>query len=348
MHSIALLGPLADSKLDTLGSWAIHGDRRDTVTIADGLREALPNTRVDVTTGVEIARGSSTIFDSQVPPEPLHLTTDAARQAEFDHALALARAADVAVLVLGEAQTMNGENASRASLSLPGDQERLLEAVTALGKPTVLIVMTGRPLDITWASTHVPAILNVWYPGTEGGHAAARLLLGDVNPSGHLPVSWPRNVGQEPLFYNHNIPQNPENVAHRYWDLPSTPLYPFWLRTELRGLRPERPFRSANQHGCRRNVAGFRAAQEHVGRGRHAGGSDLYAPTRGQRVTSGARAESLPQGNSRRGRYPDGADRDPAQRALFLEPSPAQTRARTGRVRCVGRYGLKRNVAHHV
>ena len=227
VHSIALLGPLADSKLDTLGSWAIHGDRRDTVTIAEGLREALPNTRVDVTTGVEIARGSSTIFDSQVPPEPLHLTTDAARQTEFDHALALARAADVAVMVLGEAQTMNGENASRASLSLPGDQERLLEAVTALGKPTVLIVMTGRPLDITWASTHVPAILNVWYPGTEGGHAAARLLLGDVNPSGHLPVSWPRNVGQEPLFYNHNIPQNPENVAHRYWDLPSTPLYPF-------------------------------------------------------------------------------------------------------------------------
>ncbi len=227
VHSIALLGPLADSKLDTLGSWAIHGDRRDTVTIAEGLREAFPNARLDVATGVEISRGSATIFDSQVAPDAPRLTTDDARHAEFDRAVALARAADVAVLVLGEAQTMSGENASRGSLTLPGEQERLLEAVTALGKPTVLILMTGRPLDITWAAEHVKAILNVWYPGTEGGHAVARLLLGEANPSGHLPVTWPRSVGQEPMFYNHMIPQNSDNVAHRYWDITSSPLYPF-------------------------------------------------------------------------------------------------------------------------
>ena len=102
-----------------------------------------------------------------------------------------------------------------------------MEAVTALGKPVVLVLMTGRPLDITWASAHVPAILNIWYPGTEGGHAVARLLLGDANPGGHLPLSWPRDVGQEPLFYNYKIPHNPRNVAKRYWDLLSTPLYPF-------------------------------------------------------------------------------------------------------------------------
>ena len=225
--SIALLGPLANSKLDTMGSWAIHGDRRDTVTIADGLREAMPHARIDVTTGVEITRGSPTIFDSQVPPEPLKLITESARQSEFEHAVQLAKAADVVVLVLGELQTMSGENASRATLTLPGSQERLLETVTALGKPTVLVLMTGRPLDITWAAAHVPAILNVWYPGTEGGHSVARLLLGDVNPSGHLPVSWPRSAGQEPLFYNHMIPQNPENTNYRYWDLSSAPLYPF-------------------------------------------------------------------------------------------------------------------------
>ncbi len=227
LHSIAVIGPLADSKLDTMGSWAIHGDRRDTVTVAEGLRELLPQSKISVTKGVEIERGSPTIFDEQVPPEKPQLTTVAEKKAEFDHALDLARNADVSILVLGEAQTMSGENASRARLSLPGKQEELLEAVAALGKPVVLVLMTGRPLDISWASEHVPAILNIWYPGTEGGHAVANLLFGAVNPSGHLPVTWPRAAGQEPFFYNHKLTQNPQNTAHRYWDLPSSPLYPF-------------------------------------------------------------------------------------------------------------------------
>ncbi|MEO9078820.1 MAG: glycoside hydrolase family 3 C-terminal domain-containing protein, partial [Rhodanobacter sp.] len=225
--SLAVIGPLADSKLDTMGSWAIHGDRRDTVTIAQGLRELLPHTRISVTEGVEIERGSPTIFDGQVPPEKPRLITAAEKKAEFNHALELARVADVSVLVLGEAQTMSGENASRAKLSLPGEQEQLLKAISALGKPVVLVLMTGRPLDISWASEHVPAILNVWYPGTEGGHATADLLFGVANPGGHLPVTWPREAGQEPLFYNHMATQNPENTEHRYWDLNSTPLYPF-------------------------------------------------------------------------------------------------------------------------
>lgn len=227
IKSVAVIGPLADSKVDTLGSWAIHGDRENVITVAQGIRELLPGASVEVTKGVEISRGSPTIFDEQVPPPPLTLTTEALRDAEFNHALALARAAEVSVLVLGEAQTMNGERASRASLSLPGEQERLLEAVTALGKPVVLVVMTGRPLDITWASTHVPGILNVWYPGSEGGHAVAKLLFGDVNPSGHLTVTWPRAAGQEPMFYNGNLTQIPEDPDGRYWDLSSAPLYPF-------------------------------------------------------------------------------------------------------------------------
>ncbi len=227
LRSIAVIGPLADSKLDTLGSWAIHADREHVVTVAQGIRERLPNATVTVAKGVDIERGSPTIFDEQVPPTPPEFTTPAAREQGFQHALDAARAAEVSVLVLGEAQTMNGERASRASLSLPGEQQRLLEAVAALGKPVVLVLMTGRPLDITWASTHVPAILNIWYPGSEGGHAAASLLFGDVNPSGHLPVTWPRSAGQEPLFYNTNLTQSPENTAHRYWDLPSSPLFPF-------------------------------------------------------------------------------------------------------------------------
>ena len=162
-----------------------------------------------------------------MPPDKPTLTTPAAREAEFAHALEVARGAEVTVLVMGEAQTMNGERASRASLSLPGDQERLLEAVVGLGKPVVLVLLTGRPLDITWASQHVPAILNAWYPGSEGGHAVARLLFGDANPSGHLPLTWPRSAGQEPLFYNTNLTQIPDDPDGRYWDLSSKPLYPF-------------------------------------------------------------------------------------------------------------------------
>ncbi len=227
LHSVAVIGPLADSRLDTMGSWAIHGDRSETITVAQGMREMLPAAQVSVTAGVEIERGSATIFDEQVPPEKPRLTTDAAKKAEFDHAVDLARQAEVTVLVLGEAQTMSGESASRVRLTLPGEQQHLLEAVSALGKPVILVLMTGRPLNISWASTHVPAILNAWYPGTEGGHAVANLLFGLSNPSGHLPLSWPREVGQEPLFYSYKLPHNPDNTAHRYWDLPSSPLYPF-------------------------------------------------------------------------------------------------------------------------
>ena len=250
--SLAVIGPLADSKLDVMGSWAIHGERKDAVTIAQGLREALPSARVDVTRGVEISRGSATIFDEQVVPEAPTLLTAEARKAEFQHALTLARNADRVVMVLGEAQTMNGENASRASLKLPGEQEELLEAVVATGKPVVLVLMTGRPLDIGWAAAHVPSILNVWYPGTEGGHAVARLLLGDANPGGHLPVTWPRDAGQEPLFYNHTLPQNPDNTEHRYWDLESSPLYPFgfglsYAEFSLDGMTLRTPTVSRNE-----------------------------------------------------------------------------------------------------
>lgn len=227
IRKLAVIGPLADSGLDTMGSWAIHGDRKDTITIAAGLKESLGDARVEVARGVEIERGAPTIFDEQVQPEKPTLLTQAAREAEFQHAVELAQDADVTVLVLGEAQTMNGESASRGSLTLPGDQERLMEAVVAQGKPVVLVLMTGRPLEIGWASEHVPAILNVWYPGTEGGHAVAKLLTGEATPSGHLPVTWPRSAGQEPMFYDAMLPQDPKNVAHRYWDLDSSPLYPF-------------------------------------------------------------------------------------------------------------------------
>jgi len=125
---------------------------------------------------------------------------------------------------------MSSEAASRAGLELPGIQEQMLELVAQAGKPLVLILENGRPLDIHWAAEHVPAILEAWYPGTEGGNAVADVVFGDVNPGGKLPVSWPRTAGQEPLYYNHNLTHEPEDrptFTSRYWDISSKPLYPF-------------------------------------------------------------------------------------------------------------------------
>lgn len=191
-RSIALIGPLADNKVDIMGSWSLGGHPADTVTIAEGLRQRFGATsEIRTSTGVEIERTQPSIFDSQFPSAKPMLTTDAERKAEFDRAISLVRDSDLTVLSLGEAQTMSGERASRATLTLPGNQQALLEAAVATGKPVVLVLVNGRPLDITWAAQNVPAILEVWYPGTEGGHAVADLLSGDANPGGKLPVPGP-------------------------------------------------------------------------------------------------------------------------------------------------------------
>jgi beta-glucosidase len=129
--------------------------------------------------------------------------------------------------VAGEWQNMIGENASRSSLELPGGQLELLQAVVETRTPVVLLVMNGRPLDLRWAAEHVPAILDIWYPGTQGGAAVANLLFGDVSPGGKLPFTWPRTVGQVPMIYSHTLSHEPENQASRYWDEESTPLFPF-------------------------------------------------------------------------------------------------------------------------
>jgi Glycosyl hydrolase family 3 C-terminal domain/Fibronectin type III-like domain/Glycosyl hydrolase family 3 N terminal domain len=139
----------------------------------------------------------------------------------------LARESDIAVVVAGEWQNMIGESASRSSLELPGRQLDLLQAVVEAGTPVVLLVMNGRPLDLRWAAQHVPAILEIWYPGTRGGSAVANLLFGDVSPGGKLPFTWPRTVGQVPMVYSHTRSHEPQNQERRYWDEESTPLFPF-------------------------------------------------------------------------------------------------------------------------
>src|SRR5438445_2398306 len=139
--------------------------------------------------------------------------------------------ADVIIAVLGETREMSGEAASRASIDLPGEQEKFLESLVATGKPVVLVVMSGRPLAISWAAEHVPAIVQAWFLGTESGHALADVLFGNVNPSGKLPVTIPRSTGQVPIYYNHlptGRPPNPDDkYTSKYLDVPIGPLYPF-------------------------------------------------------------------------------------------------------------------------
>jgi beta-glucosidase len=151
-------------------------------------------------------------------------------EAAFQAAVVTARAADVVVMVLGENADMAGEAASRASLDLPGRQEELLKAVVALGKPVVLVLLNGRPLSIEWAEENVPAILEAWEPGSEGGNAVADILFGDANPGGKLPVTFPRKGSHAPLYYARTLTHQPEDsmmYRSRYWDGPTTPLYPF-------------------------------------------------------------------------------------------------------------------------
>jgi beta-glucosidase len=228
LHSLAVVGALADSRADTMGSWSLGGHYDDTVTILEGLRAKLGRS-VDVrfARGVELNRGNESIFDPQFASPKPTLVTQPQKDAAFAEAIDTIRRSDAAVLVMGELQSMNGERASRESLDLPGEQEKLLEGAMATGKPVVLVLLTGRPLTIDWAAAHVPAILDMWYPGTEGGNAVADLLFGDANPGGKLPITWPRTVGQEPLYYNPTLSQIPNDRDTMYWDGSNAPLFQF-------------------------------------------------------------------------------------------------------------------------
>ncbi|MEO5587918.1 MAG: beta-glucosidase BglX [Novosphingobium sp.] len=226
-RKVAVIGPLADSRIDTLGSWVFKHDLAETVTLFAGVRDRVGKTAtVDTAPGVQIKRNTVSPFDamSGVKVTPW----DAAQaDAEFKRAVDLASASDVIILALGEKATMSGEGASRSDLQLPGDQRKLFDAAVATGKPVVVVLMNGRPLDLTGIADKAPAILEAWYPGTRGGTAVARALFGDVNPGGKTPITWPRSVGQIPMYYAHNTTHAPAEAAKRYWDTPSTPLYEF-------------------------------------------------------------------------------------------------------------------------
>lgn len=226
--SIAVVGALADSKRDTLGPWIFEHDVEETVSILDGIRaRAGEGVRVDYAPGAWAPeRVYASMFDAMDPttrPAPSDIDADA----EIARAVETAAGADVAVVVVGQPQNQIGESASTSHLELPGRQLELLQKVSATGTPVVVLVMSGRPLDLRWAAEHTPAIMAVWYPGTRGGEAVANLLFGDVSPAGRLPFTWPRTAGQVPLVYHHYRTFQPENQDKRYWDEESTPLYPF-------------------------------------------------------------------------------------------------------------------------
>jgi beta-glucosidase len=228
LHRIAIIGPSATSQTDTVGPWSLAADPKDATTILDGIQATLPKTvQVEYAQGVQTSRLFPSIFDVIFKTKTQTPWTAAEAAGELKKAVDLAKASDVTILVLGESQNMSGEAASRSSLDLLNGQEQLLEAVVAAGKPVVLVLVNGRPLNISWAAEHVSSILEVWYPGVEGGNAVADLLFGDATPGGKLPVTWPRNVGQVPIYYAHNLTQAPENQGQRYWNEPSTPLFPF-------------------------------------------------------------------------------------------------------------------------
>jgi beta-glucosidase len=241
---VALIGPLADNQRDLLGAWAVTGEPKYVITLKAALTERLGD-RLLYAQGCDLLNGEDANVLKRVnfnsPPAAdahLPIPDDAKTVAE---AVETAKKADVVILALGESTNwMEGEASSRTQLGFTGAQEPLLEAVVATGKPVILVVLAARPLDLKWAANHVPAILEAWSPGIEAGHAVADVLFGDVNPSGKLPASFPRAVGQEPLYYAQLPTGRPahgdlsrlprigeEKFMSRYMDEENSALFPF-------------------------------------------------------------------------------------------------------------------------
>ncbi|MGN6295858.1 MAG: beta-glucosidase BglX [Ginsengibacter sp.] len=231
--TIALIGPLADNKRNMLGTWSVSGDPQKSVTIMQGIKNVAGN---DV--NILYAKGANisddTMLIKRVNVFGTEIDVDSRTPEEMiNEAVETANKADVVVAVLGEAADMTGESSSMTHIGLQPSQENLLRALVKTGKPIVLVLMNGRPMTLTWEDAHVPAILDTWFGGTEAGNAVADVLFGNYNPSGKLTASFPRNVGQIPIYYNHlNTgrpfqPGDSPKFKSDYLDVANTPLYPF-------------------------------------------------------------------------------------------------------------------------
>ncbi|MHB0775130.1 beta-glucosidase BglX [Halomonas sp. WWR20] len=234
--TIALIGPLADTPINMMGSWSAAGVAEQSITLRQGLHDALQGQAELI-----YAHGANVTDDPHMvdylnyldwdTPEVVQDPRPAAEM--IAEAVSAAEQADVIVAAVGESRGMSHEASSRTSLELPASQQALLQALEQTGKPLVLVLMNGRPLALHWAQANADAILETWFSGTEGGHAIADVLFGDYNPSGKLPISFPRSVGHIPTYYNHPrlgrpyIEGEPGNYTSQYFDKPNGPLYPF-------------------------------------------------------------------------------------------------------------------------
>lgn len=229
---IALVGPLADSRNNMLGTWAPTGNPDLAITILEGLKKVAPNALIryakgaNITNDAELAKrvnvfGPRVVIDKRTP------------EALLTEALDLARQSDVVIAVVGEATEMSGEAASRTDITLPKAQKKMIKALVETGKPVALVLMSGRPLVISEESELPVSILQVWHPGVEAGNAVADVLFGAYNPSGKLTATWPRNIGQIPIYYSVKHTGRPaaagefKKFRSNYLDSPNTPLFPF-------------------------------------------------------------------------------------------------------------------------
>jgi beta-glucosidase len=225
--TIALIGPLANNKRDMFGPHQAAGQWQDNVSVMEGFQN-IKGINVLYAKGANITDDS--ILMSRISDD-VEVDKKSPQQM-IDEAVATANKADVVVAVLGESQGMSGEASSRSDINIPESQENLLKALVATGKPVVLVLMNGRPLTIPWEDAHVSAILESWFGGTEEGNAVADVLFGNYNPSGKLTISFPRNIGQIPIYYNHKNTGRPDTLPNKkyksiYLDVENTPLYPF-------------------------------------------------------------------------------------------------------------------------
>ncbi|RIV68298.1 beta-glucosidase BglX [Flagellimonas aequoris] len=230
---IALVGPLADSRNNMLGTWAPTGDVSLAVTILEGFKNVAPNATIQYAKGANISDDEEFAKHVNVFGPRIEID-ERSPEVMVDEAVELAKNADVVVAVVGEATEMTGEAASRTDISIPESQKILIRALVATGKPVALVLMSGRPLTIPDELGLPVAILQVWHPGVEAGNAIADVVFGDYNPSGKLTVTWPRNVGQIPIYYSAKntgrpAPENDEFQKFRsnYLDSPNSPLLPF-------------------------------------------------------------------------------------------------------------------------
>ncbi len=232
--TIALVGPLADNKRNMLGTWVVVGDWKQSVSVLEGMKNVGgSNVNIITAKGANITDDTA-LFQKRTNALGVEAETDSRSPAQMiDEAVAAANKSDVIVAVVGESSNMSGESSSRADISIPASQQALLKALAKTGKPLVIVLFNGRPLTLVWENEHATAILDAWAPGTEAGNAVADVLFGNYNPSGKITATFPRSVGQIPIYYNHKNTGRPfdgtgfPKFKSNYLDESNDPLYPF-------------------------------------------------------------------------------------------------------------------------